>query len=480
MGNNNSSNISANAQQNFTPIGSNKPTGKFFNHNKTYNFTEVYNYTVGHVYDEDVIKELEILIKTEKFNINSCDKNEQTLLHFATKHSYMTLFEMLLKNGASVNQKDRDGKTPIFYSSSDSKCSTLLIKHGANLNIRDNDDHLPLYYIAQSFYKELIDPFLDAGATIDIEYEFEPRKQLHMAVLFRNIPLMKKLMENNPELVNSDINQQRWFKKPALYIACINSYYDEFLCLIEYGATIGDNRNNYLQIMLDCIKNESSVKIFRELIKMGADVNQKCIENTSLLHNCYYGSINNDKSKYFVEIIDMLVENGVSITSKTNNNEHIIVEKDPITGYIKHSNIHYSRLCLFGGEPLHYIAEFSLNLLVFEAFFRNGANPNAPNQFGITPFMTLFLESIFTFWIRRTCKEEQDNGFNIVKLFLDNGADIYTKDHFGRCALDYICAGHYCETVKTRIIKYLHEQNKIKSVSQQTNEIIAKYIHKII
>ena len=72
------------------------------------------------------------LIKHVK-NINAQNPNGVSALHAASKAGYISVVEVLLKNGGELNIRDKKGKTPLSYSRKYKRKSMedFLIKNGA-------------------------------------------------------------------------------------------------------------------------------------------------------------------------------------------------------------------------------------------------------------------------------------------------------------------------------------------------------------
>lgn len=80
-------------------------------------------------------------------NVNHQDKNGYAALHFIGKEKQFETGEILIKNKADLELKDRNGNTPlmdaIFNSKGDYKVVNLLIKAGANIDNKNNHEMTP-------------------------------------------------------------------------------------------------------------------------------------------------------------------------------------------------------------------------------------------------------------------------------------------------------------------------------------------------
>jgi ankyrin repeat protein len=390
-------------------------------------FEKIKNHIENNKYRLNFQKELEDLFdRYNTFDINTRGDDGKTLLHIFSKSCDTELIKKLISLGADVNIRDNLGKTPIFYSYE----YKLFIDNGCDINIRDNENHTVLYYVAKMYRIDLIKHFIDAGAEYDIDTDFEPEIQLHIATLFGNIPKMREILDRDKSCINSNITRWNWNTNiTPLYVTCENGLYDELLVLLEYGADIHHPEHNYLLLILRHATHKKSIDIFRHLIKLGLDVNKKLDNDETLLHNCFDNLVEN-----MDEFIDVLIENGADIHAKS-------LSKNP-------EFLRYENAFQYGAEPLHHISKICCRKKVFETFFKHGADPNIPNNYGITPFMVLFNYSL--------CLSTKD-AYEIIQLFIDNGADIYQEDERGVSAIDIICNGYYItDKLRVKIIQYLN------------------------
>lgn len=80
-------------------------------------------------------------------DVNYRNRDGRTILHDAVGDGREDLVDILLKYGASINAKDKYGYTPLHWSvsSKNKKMVELLVNRGADVNARNLQGHTPLY-----------------------------------------------------------------------------------------------------------------------------------------------------------------------------------------------------------------------------------------------------------------------------------------------------------------------------------------------
>ncbi|CAL9072452.1 unnamed protein product [Musa acuminata var. zebrina] len=78
--------------------------------------------------------------------VNSRDSEGRTPLHWAVDRGHFRVVEILLNKDADVNAKDNDGQTPLHYAvlCEREEIAELLIEHHADQHIKDSDGSSPL------------------------------------------------------------------------------------------------------------------------------------------------------------------------------------------------------------------------------------------------------------------------------------------------------------------------------------------------
>jgi ankyrin repeat protein len=125
-----------------------------------------------------------------------CDFNRWTALHVAAEKGHIKITEFLIKQGANVNVKDKDGYTPL-HNTADSflkgfprkrteanrnRIAALLLKHGALVNATINNGDTPLHGAALTNNVALVQLLLENGANPNIQ-QSQGMTPLHFALV---------------------------------------------------------------------------------------------------------------------------------------------------------------------------------------------------------------------------------------------------------------------------------------------------------
>lgn len=384
-------------------------------------------------------------------DINTCDDEGKNLLHKFPEKSQVML-RMLLDHGIDINQRDKRGKTPIFYA--DSSKFSFYIQHGANIMIYDNDGHSVLYSQSRYYLTVCVWPLINdrkqQGVNIDYS-EYSPDEVFHKAILFRDMAKMKELLALDNTLANKKI-PYTWLNTPEgltpLYLACHNDLQDEFNLLMEHGA---DVKEPALLLRLIHMHHQrevtpSFIKMIQRLIDLGADIHDKNEFGNgwgeSVLHECYKSA----------ELMEIFLKAGVDVHSRTIDKQNSIMRNEIICG--------------LDAEPLLYVTMFTSDISIYKVLFEYGADPNLQNAYGMSAFM-----SICSSWVLGLTSDE--NMLALIQLFLDKGANVYLKNKSGMTVFDLLCHSYQLSDKKrAKILKFIHEKEKLLILHPRTNEIM--------
>ena len=266
---------------------------------------------------------------------------------------------------------------------------------------------------------------------------------------------MKELLSVNKYLANWTITNE-WLNKSELltplYLACNNELYEEFEILIHNGADVKEP-GLLLRLIHMCHKiTPIFIKIIKQLVELGAnihDIDDGNCWGENVLHKCYNSA----------ELMELFLKAGVNVHGRT---------KD-----IKYYNKKMETMIAIDAEPLQYVTIFFTDLSIYKLLFEYGADPNVKNSYGINAFM-----GVCHSWFLGNLKKEEEV-YDIIKLFLDNGANIYLKDNYGKTVFDYIYANYQLtDAKKAKIIKLIYEKEKFIILEPKTNEFVYKLLYK--
>ena len=113
------------------------------------------------------------LLYNDQIDINKihCD---QALIHYAAEYDSLNIVKFLSQNGASINQVNIYGETPLH------KCiwhnrptiAKYLIKKGCDINIKDSKGKSPLYYAVKLKRKKIRRFLIVSGSETGVEIKF--------------------------------------------------------------------------------------------------------------------------------------------------------------------------------------------------------------------------------------------------------------------------------------------------------------------
>ena len=100
----------------------------------------------------------------------------RTQLNFAASFGYTDLAEVLIENGAEINQFVDGGfynQTPLFFAARKGHCDVirLLIANGADPNHKDLGGYTALFFAAAQGYENAVKTLLDGGAEPSLQNE---------------------------------------------------------------------------------------------------------------------------------------------------------------------------------------------------------------------------------------------------------------------------------------------------------------------
>jgi len=214
--------------------------------------------------------------------------------------------EMLLKNGANPNYRDKDGWTPLHYAAYRGRVDVaeLLIKHGAEINAKDNDGATPLHLAAQKGHVDVAELLIKYSAEVNARSN-NGRTPLHAAALGDHVKVAELLIKHGAEVNARDDNGTT-----PLHYAASWGHVDVAELLIKHGAEINaGDKNGYTPLHLATYHGQ--VKVAELLIKHGAEINAKDNDGEAPLHRA---ALNGHAG-----VAELLIKYGADVNAKTND-----------------------------------------------------------------------------------------------------------------------------------------------------------------
>ena len=380
-------------------------------------------------------------------NINRLNNKEEYKKLWFEYINKERLIEYLMFKGVDVNIVDNDGNTALhlllqsgYHNRSHVE---LLLLNGANLEAKNHEGKTPIFYCKNSGIKDLIS-----------SYEENPR--FLMIIRSGRLPLIKKYLDKNPGDINAKFNGRAFSNDSTpLHIASYNGYLSIVEYLISKGADINakDDDGN---TPLHTASSNGHLPIVEYLISKGADINAKTKDGYTPISLAFSEMF---KYKRCVPIVRLLIDSGADINAFDNEGKTPIYWALGTNPVDRNRQLKIEFVKLFiekganvkgadiaGETPLHavidqynyYDEDVKQHITkIAELLISKGANINAKDNRGMTP---LHMASLHGY-------------HSVAQLLIASVADINAQDIIGNTPLHYASKFGYESIVKLLIDK---------------------------
>jgi ankyrin repeat protein len=310
----------------------------------------------------------------EGADVNAKDEDGRTPLHSAAWYGREDVAAVLLAHGANINEADGSGQAPLHLAMSfgGKPVPELLLAQGAQINARDNAGNTPLHAAAD--HPDLLELLIAKGADVKARNE-AGQTPLHRVSMIRK---QDKRIELTAEV------------------------------LLAHGAEV-DAKDKSERTPLHFAVGNSNKELVDLLVAKGADVKTKAADGTNLLHQAV-------KSEQ-LDMVELFLNRGIDINSARSDGRtalHVALAAPPSANSI------------------------NINRIV-EALIARGADVKARDVHGNTPVQ---IAVSYGFSRKDTVRLLLDKGAEVstiqvaaylgdlgaVKGFLERGADINAQD----------------------------------------------------
>lgn len=292
-------------------------------------------------------------------------------IHEAVQKGDIKTVKKLLEDNPQLVNKENDSRTPLHIAAMQGKkeIAELIIKKGADVNIKDKNGITPLMYASvPGNNQDIVDLLLSNGAEITI---FE-------AITLGKKDLIKSLLSKG-----TDINIENNMGLTPLYVSIVSRKREIAELLIDNGADINKKLQGLTPLIGTITFGEE--KIAELLIKKGADINTVGDDGSTALSKAVDGG--------FTKLVDILLKKGADFNIKENRYKRTLLHTSALKGYSQiagfliEKGINVNEKDDKGKTPLYYAAKYG-HRTVADLLRKNGSKKvSLEENYGYSSFL---------------------------------------------------------------------------------------------
>lgn len=362
-----------------------------------------------------------------KYNViqNNDDSILREILFNACKTGNKNLVQLLINNGVNLNIIDQRNETPLHWityyfnkknAQNKIEIMKLLIQQGININAQNKFGDTVLHgIVTRDDITEFIDAvelLINSGASLNIKNHRNTTPLHYICSTKSNYEnkIVKIITKNK---IYIDVNVKNEHGETPLHIACRNGHFYLAKLLIQHGADV-NAKNNANQTPLHLACENRKLKIVELLLQHNANVNDVDEDyNTPLHYLCNRNDVFNSGvvSKQIYKIAELLLQAGADVDMKNYND----------------------------ATPLNYLCYHNSKCVYFELtklLVKYSKNIEINKQ----------IKQKFLFQL---CQKYRivDDDIAFMKLLIEKGIDVNTKDVHNHTPLHYACLYGHIEVI---------------------------------
>ena len=329
-------------------------------------------------------------------NPHQPDKQGQPPLYEAIKARNFEIIKLLMAHGATFNVEDTAKRTPLMWAI-EQKCSVDFLEKlrqlGMKLDAPNKGGQQALHIAAAKNLPEIVSYLVKNGAPLNALAQ-DGKNPLHLATENKAHDAMKALLENGAD----PLTRTKEIKTPLLIAASAGDEIAVDLLLAQpfVKQTVDDFRahgNGYTPLMAAVAANQ--IAIAEKLIKIGANLNQRDMQN----RHCLYIAVESGH----LEMTEMLIKNGADVekAQRSAGNSMPMLHRinaghyNELLHILYQAGVNINITDSSGQTALHRAVEVQDRKKV-KMLLDLGADPNLPNRQGRRPIDVLMEVAPYT------------------------------------------------------------------------------------
>lgn len=232
-------------------------------------------------------------------NANAINPDDRsTPIMVAAQRDHVGVVSTLLAHGASVQEVDTLGYTPLMYATN-AQIAKMLVDKGANVNVRGKDNQTPLLKASSKGAAEVTRILLSKGADVNAKGR-KGQTALIMSIDNGYSEVAKVLLVHGAD-VNATDDQGR----TALMCAASNKQPGILRMLLEKGADANVRSKIGYPALMYAGDDIAAVEI---LLEKGADVNARAEDGMTVLMRA--------AAKGYYPVVNLLLEKGADVNAQ--------------------------------------------------------------------------------------------------------------------------------------------------------------------